>query len=45
MAQLEAEKKHDDVVDEMWAMLKAKAEASRLKEIAQEVGKVVDEDQ
>ncbi|THG00537.1 hypothetical protein TEA_012236 [Camellia sinensis var. sinensis] len=33
MAQLEAEKKHDEVVDEMLAMLNAKAEASRLKEV------------
>ncbi|KAI8026620.1 hypothetical protein LOK49_LG02G03250 [Camellia lanceoleosa] len=45
MAQLEAEKKHDEVVDEMLAMLNAKAEASRLKEIEQEVGKDVDEEQ
>ncbi|CAL5340571.1 unnamed protein product [Camellia sinensis] len=36
MAQLEAEKKHDEVVDEMLAMLNAKAEASRLKEVEQE---------
>ncbi|CAL5401541.1 unnamed protein product [Camellia sinensis] len=41
MAQLEAEKKHDEVVDEMLAMLNAKAEASRLKEVEQEVGKDV----
>ncbi|CAL5419783.1 unnamed protein product [Camellia sinensis] len=45
MAQLEAEKKHDEVVDEMLAMLNAKAEASRLKEVEQEVGKDVDEEQ
>ncbi|THG08931.1 hypothetical protein TEA_003506 [Camellia sinensis var. sinensis] len=36
MAQLEVEKKHDEVVDEMLAMLNAKAEASRLKEVEQE---------
>ncbi|GMP44901.1 hypothetical protein CsSME_00013639 [Camellia sinensis var. sinensis] len=45
MAQLEAEKKHDEVVDEMLAMLNAKAEASRLKEVEQEVGKDVDDEQ
>ncbi|THG08720.1 hypothetical protein TEA_017383 [Camellia sinensis var. sinensis] len=45
IAQLEAEKKHDEVVDEMLAMLNAKAEASRLKEVEQEVGKDVDEEQ
>ncbi|KAI7993524.1 hypothetical protein LOK49_LG11G01402 [Camellia lanceoleosa] len=45
MAQLEAEKKHDEVVDEMLAMLNAKAEASRLKEVEHEVGKDVDEEQ
>ncbi|CAL5347424.1 unnamed protein product [Camellia sinensis] len=45
MAQLEVEKKHDEVVDEMLAMLNAKAEASRLKEVEQEVGKDVDEEQ
>ncbi|CAL5416674.1 unnamed protein product [Camellia sinensis] len=44
MAQLEAEKKHDGVVDEMLAMLNAKAEASRLKEVEQEVRKDVDEE-
>ncbi|KAI7997408.1 hypothetical protein LOK49_LG10G01845 [Camellia lanceoleosa] len=44
MVQLEAEKKHDEVVDEMLAMLNAKAEASRLKEVEQEVGKDVDEE-
>ncbi|KAI7989015.1 hypothetical protein LOK49_LG13G00446 [Camellia lanceoleosa] len=44
MAQLEAEKKHDEVVDEMLVMLNAKAEASRLKEVEQEVGKDVDEE-
>ncbi|GMP96616.1 hypothetical protein CsSME_00045168 [Camellia sinensis var. sinensis] len=41
MAQLEAEKK---VVDEMLTMLNAKAEASRLKEVEQEVGMDVDEE-
>ncbi|KAI8015265.1 UDP-glycosyltransferase 73B4 [Camellia lanceoleosa] len=45
MAQLKAKKKHDEVVDEMLAMLNAKAEASRLKEVEQEVGKDVDEEQ
>ncbi|KAI8031624.1 hypothetical protein LOK49_LG01G00910 [Camellia lanceoleosa] len=45
MAQLEAEKKHDEFVDEMLAMLNAKAEASRLKEVEQEVGKDMDEEQ
>ncbi|KAI8018907.1 Auxin-responsive protein IAA9 [Camellia lanceoleosa] len=45
MGQLEAEKKHDDIIDEMLAMLNAKAEASRLKEVEQEVGKDVDEEQ
>ncbi|KAF5957219.1 hypothetical protein HYC85_004444 [Camellia sinensis] len=45
MTQLEAEKKHDEVVDEMLAMLNAKAEVSRLKEVEQEVRKDVDEEQ
>ncbi|KAI8011318.1 Disease resistance protein RPM1 [Camellia lanceoleosa] len=45
MAQLEAEKKHDEVVDEMLVMLNVKAEASRLKEVEQKVGKDVDEEQ
>ncbi|CAL5347633.1 unnamed protein product [Camellia sinensis] len=45
MAQLEAEKKHDGVVDEMLAMLNAKTEASRLKEVEQKVRKDVNEEQ
>ena len=45
MAQLEAKKKHDEVGDEILAMLNAKAEASRLKEVEHEVGKDVDEEQ
>ena len=43
MAQLEAEKKHDEVVDEMLATLNAKAEVSRLKEVEQNVVNDVDE--